>query len=550
MSRTPLFAAVKRALALASRDNSIVWPRSSALTRRRMMGLSAAAAGAAVLSPMLDWSAYAKKEQPKGPIAIVGGGIAGLTAAYRLHATGATPIVFEASNRWGGRMFSRCNFYNGMFCELGGELVDTDHDDLLNLLDEFCLKEQELGVEHEGEVLYFVKGNFRFNKDLLDPKTQRGAFVPIAKRVKADAKNLGGPGHWTDHARDLDNRSLKDYLESFRGKTEDWVIDLLDVAYVSECGLETEHLSSLNLVNVIGTALNEPFQLFGDSDQAWRIEGGSSALIKALVDALKDKIEMNRGYALTGIDDEDGRIALSFNSSGRAQQRTFDAVILALPFTCLRKVEGLNNLDLSKEKLKCINELGMGHNAKIMVGTTSRVWRNPESKLPAPSDGSFVTDLGFQDVWETSDGQPGKAGILTVFLGGKAALTDEKSALAAFRAGLAKMSPKMAESLDLKAVTSFFWSDYPYTLGSYTAAKVGQYTTMLDEAGKAALGGRLQFAGEHTSGAEYFGYMNGGVRSGNIAAENLLKIMALPSQHAKSCSVKDRESARCWSPEF
>ena len=49
-----------------------------------------------------------------------------------------------------------------------------------------------------------------------------------------------------------------------------------------------------------------------------------------------------------------------------------------------------------------------------------------------------------------------------------------------------------------------FWSNYRYTLGSYCAAKVGQYTTMLDEAGKPALNGRLQFAGEHTSGAKLF----------------------------------------------
>ena len=72
-----------------------------------------------------------------------------------------------------------------------------------------------------------------------------------------------------------------------------------------------------------------------------------------------------------------------------------------------------------------------------------------------------------------------------------------------------------------------FWSNYRYTLGSYSAAKVGQYTTMLDEAGKPALNGRLQFAGEHTSGADYFGYMNGGVRSGNHAAQALVKLMAL-----------------------
>ena len=60
----------------------------------------------------------------------------------------------------------------------------------------------------------------------------------------------------------------------------------------------------------------------------------------------------------------------------------------------------------------------------------------------------LISDLAFQDFWETSGAQPGEAGILTNFLGGKAALNDEKSALDAFRAGLAKMSPKMAESLD------------------------------------------------------------------------------------------------------
>ena len=65
-------------------------------------------------------SAYARG-QPKGPIAIVGGSVAGLTAAYRLHQAGKTPIVFEASNRWGGRMFTRYEFCKCMFCELGGE---------------------------------------------------------------------------------------------------------------------------------------------------------------------------------------------------------------------------------------------------------------------------------------------------------------------------------------------------------------------------------------------------------------------------------------------
>jgi monoamine oxidase len=491
-----------------------------------MMGLSAAAAGAGVLSPMLDWGAYAR--QPKGAIAIVGGGVAGLTAAYRLLAVGATPIVFEASNRWGGRMFTQYNFYKDMFCERGGELVDTDHEDLKSLLHKFGLKTQKFSVE--GQTLYFFKGQFRFDKDILVPNTERGAYVPIAKHIRADRERLKKD---PDYARKLDERSLKDYLEQFRGKTEDWVIDLLDVAYVGECGLDTEDLSSLNLVNVIGIELDDDFKIFGDSDEAYRIKGGSSVLIKALEEALKDKIEMKLGYALTELDYQGEQIVMGFDAPTGAQTQNFDAAILALPFTKLRQVKGLDRLDLSKEKLDCINKLGMGQNAKIMVGTTSRVWRDATrvSGLPVRSDGSILSDLKFQTCWETSDGQKpigGKAGILTVYLGGSAAPTDEKSALAAFSDGLKTMStPEMAKSLDSKVVTSMFWKDYRFTLGSYSAAKVGQYTTMWDEAGKPALGGRLQFAGEHTSGAKLAGYMNGGVQSGNRAANELIKFMAL-----------------------
>ena len=79
-------------------------------------------------------------------------------------------------------------------------------------------------------------------------------------------------------------------------------------------------------------------------------------------------------------------------------RKAFDAVILALPFTKLRQVKGLEGLQLGDEKLKCIRELGYGTNAKILQGTTSRVWRSPDSGLPAPSNGTFYSDLGFQNL--------------------------------------------------------------------------------------------------------------------------------------------------------
>ena len=527
MSRTPLFATVKKALARSFHNQGLVLPQSSALTRRRLLRLSAAAAGAAMLSPVLDWGADAKQRRPKGPVAIIGGGVAGLTAAYRLQAAGAKPIVFEASNRWGGRMFTQFDFYKGMFCELGGEFVDTNHEDLQTLATELGVEMQKLAAEGDGEDLYFFKNQFHMPKEMLDPEKQTGAFVPIAKQIAADAEKLTDKHEdWTRYARKLDKMSLKAYLEQFRGKTDDWAIDLLDVAYNIEFGLLTEDQSSLNMVDFITTDLSTPFQMFGESDEVFRIKGGSSALIKALVAALENKIEMKQGHALTALDYKGGKIVLGFDTPGGPASESYDAVILALPFTKLRQVKGLEGLRLGPDKLKCIRELGYGSSAKILQGTTSRVWRTPESGLPAPSNGTFYSDLGFQNLWDSSRAQPGEAGIITNFLGVKPGLNDAKSALDAFRADLPKMSPKIAEALDPNAVVSWFWAVYPFTLGSYASAKVGQYTTLLEVGAEPALGGRLQFAGEHTS-ADFLGFMNGGVESGNRAAAALVEVIAL-----------------------
>jgi len=158
-----------------------------------------------------------------------------------------------------------------------------------------------------------------------------------------------------------------------------------------------------------------------------------------------------------------------------------------------------------------------------------------ESRLgsSSPVQGHALFRLEFQTLWETSRVRPGEAGIITDYLGSKPGISDAKSALDACRL-------KMAESLDQNAVTSWFWSVYPFALGGYASAKTGQYTTLLELAAEPALHGRLQFAGEHTS-TDFLGFMNGGVQSGNRAAATLIKVLlctanARPSpQVARAC---------------
>ena len=174
----------------------------------------------------------------KGPVAIVGGGVAGLTAAYRLQAAGAKPFVFEASNRWGGRMFTHYDFYKGMFCELGGEFVDTGHEDLQKLAERTRRRDAETRRRRRRRGSLFFQGRFPYAEGHGRPGEPDGSVCAIAEQIAADADKLTDKDdNWTPYARKLDQKSLKDYLEQFRGKTDDWAIDLLDVAYNIEFGL-------------------------------------------------------------------------------------------------------------------------------------------------------------------------------------------------------------------------------------------------------------------------------------------------------------------------
>ena len=169
----------------------------------------------------------------------------------------------------------------------------------------------------------------------------------------------------------------------------------------------------------------------------------------------------------------------------------------------------------------------MGQNAKVLQGTTSRVWRSPTSGFPAPSNGTFYTDLGFQNIWESSRNQPGDAGIITDYLGGKAGLADPRVR----DRRLPRRPPQDVAEDGRKPRPG---GGHRLVLGhlSLHARQLCQRQG-LDNTPRCwrwlaepALDGRLQFAGEHTS-SDFLGFMNGGVQSGNRAAAALIEAMAL-----------------------
>lgn len=465
------------------------------------------------------------------PIVIIGGGIAGLTCAFYLARSGIKSRIYEASDRLGGRMFTKENFNNEkMTCELGGELVDSNHKDLLDLCHFFGIEVDDfssgdLGLEQN--LYYFSRSPTQPRVYFTDVDAIR-ELQKFDKKFRIDLKLA----ETKNGVEKFDQMSLEKYLAEYHNQVEKWFLDLLAIAYTGEGGLEPQELSAMSLLWMLSPATEAGFEIFGDSDESKRIRGGNIILIRKMTNWLTEHgIEIESHSRFTAIKDKGTALELSFeralNGKGSLTVNAKRAVC-TIPFTQLRKIDGLAHLDLNPVKKACIFELGYATCGKIMLGYSDKLWRKGlvmGSKSIPKSNGMVYTDLYVQNLWETSRCQPhpdhlGQSGIITAFIGGKAGAEISGSFISQALSNTNEIFPGTAKNHDGK-VALFNWTKYPLALGSYGAMKIGQATQFGRSASLPELNGRLLFAGEHAA-PKFSGFMNGACLSGRVAAETLI----------------------------
>jgi monoamine oxidase len=512
-------------------DSTITQSPLNQLSRRDFLKATATLTGAIMLSSWGKFSfADSAKQMPSKsslkPVIIIGAGLGGLVTAYRLTQKGIPCEIYEASHRVGGRMFTRNHFNeHGMFVELGGELVDTNHEDLIGLCQELNIplqrfKEPEAGIE---PAIFFSEGKVQTKTEVLK------AFERLAQVLNEDLAKAFPHGEVMIptyqnpyNAQWLDNLSLEEYLDSKSG-IPTWLIKVIKAAYTGEYGLDPQDQSALNLLLLIGTDTQDGLKLFGESDEAMRIEGGSSRLPEALYQAIQDKVPVHFGYKLKGVKDLPGKLQLIFSQHGQSRHREADYTVMAIPFTILREIQGIDQLGLPKRKLKAIREWGYGTNSKQMMGFRARFWLS-QGQHYAASTGEFFTDWDSQCYWETSRLQDGTSGILTNFLGGSAGKQADHGQWKRALQDLDQLYQGSAQKHFSGHKAFMNWSANPLAKGSYTCPQPGQYTSLMGIAGEPELGGKLLFAGEHCS-VDWAGFMNGAAESGAMAARQILSQM-------------------------
>ena len=523
MSRTPLFAIIRRAAALARHSLHTDEPldelsgrlaelRGENSRRRFLRGVGGGVAALA-LAGCVSRVPRVASAKDDDEVVVVGAGIGGLTAAWRLRQAGVPVRIVESNSRVGGRIFSlRNHFGDGQVIELGGELIDTDHLRIRALAQELGIALDDLLSDDpslQGDVWY-AEGRSYSEAEIIQ------AFVPLVAGIERDLATLGdGDILWNSpqNAQALDAMTVSQWLER-EGATR-WLRTLIEVAYTTEIGLECDQQSALNLLTFIGTE-TDSFKIFGASDERYHVRGGNDLIVQALSSKLADTIQTDT--ALEALrQDADGSYVLSLRRGSASEQVRARQVLLALPFTTLRQVK--LDLDLPPQKRRAIERLRYGTNAKLMIGFNERIWRTQHRR-----NGSVFCDLPFQTTWETTRLQPGASGALTNFTGGRHGL--------ALGEGTAKAQADVAAS-QLEAIfpgivaaragareVRMHWPSQPWAQGSYAVLTPGDWTSLRGAMGETV--GQLYFAGEHCA-LDTQGFMEGACESGEAAAAQIIQ---------------------------
>ncbi len=272
-----------------------------------------------------------------------------------------------------------------------------------------------------------------------------------------------------------------------------------------EYGLDVGRLSAISMLIAFG-----PFGV--ESDERFHVHGGNDQLAWGMAERLPPgTLQLDR--PLTALRRRGSSYALSF--AGTATEARADVVVLCLPFTALRRVD-LERSGLGTRKRRCIEELGMGTNAKLLLQFPRHL-----DRYGRRWNGEFYDEQ--IDTWCSSTDERGRPSLLTVFSGGdygagqRGPTAHGPAPAGRVRAALGRISRAVPELDDGPPGDAWLdhWASDPWTHGSYAAYEPGQYTRYWGFVGRPE--GRVLFGGEHTCQSAQ-GFLEGAVRSGERCA--------------------------------
>ncbi|WP_280447096.1 flavin monoamine oxidase family protein [Nocardia brasiliensis] len=324
-------------------------------------------------------------------IAIIGGGISGLVAAYELENRGHTVSIFEADDRLGGRIRTH-RFTDGTIGELGAMRIPSNHDCVLHYIEEFDLSCRPF-VNHNPMAYYLIRDQKLRIKDWqslassfeLTPREHRDPTRLFEETMFVALANLSTPEKWqmfgpaiAGFGRTFGSMSLRQYLEGSHLSK-----DAIEYIGHTTGMIQYERASFLEtLIDYFGLLRVEQIE----------IEGGMDRLVLSLSKMIEGAVHLSSRVEAIQVNASSVTV-----SAGCGIEHSFDYVICTVPAPQISRIRF--DPVLSSTKSRALNGLYYASAAKVLIHSKKRVWELTDKIY---GGGSF-SDLRFQQCWYPSD---------------------------------------------------------------------------------------------------------------------------------------------------
>ncbi|MGO4105301.1 flavin monoamine oxidase family protein [Leifsonia sp. YAF41] len=505
-------------------------PERGELTRRSVLKGATILGAAGLVSVTGDrLSASAATTAGSGnnvpSVVIVGAGLAGVRAAHWLYTVkGVRSTIYEGNTRAGGRCYSLTNYFDdGAVVEHGGAFINTDHNATRNLANSLglTLKEANGGSYGSFGDKYYIDGaNYLYS-------TAKDDWASVWQTFKSALQSAPATQTFDNHTAAgvaIDNMTVNEWIAgNIPGGLSSKFGKLMQSNVIAEYGLDPDQQSALNLIYLLGWNTQSALEPINGADERFIVEGGNDQIVAGMIAELPAGT-IQYGKKLVAVKTlSNGSVTCSFQSGNTISDVNAGKVILALPFTTLRDCD-LSQSGFSALKKRAISEMDLGANAKLHVQVSSRPW------VAQGYGGSSYTNIsGYQCGWDDTAATSTTKGVFNFFPGGRQVTSGwtgqpfgpgSATQVAAYLAQVEPVFPGMTAAYTGKSYRDV-WHLNPWSKGSYTCPKPGQYTSLFGVA--TVRSGNVHFAGEHTS-VDFFGFLNGAVESGERAGREVVGI--------------------------
>lgn len=413
---------------------------------------------------------------------IIGGGIAGLTAARHLTEAGLRVTLLEARERLGGRIYTHST--GKVPVELGAEFVHGRPSEILSLAAEGAVPI----IPVQGSFRRKINGEWADAGHLMEKVDQVFAKLPAQEPDESFQYYLDRSGEDDD----VKQQALR-YVEGF-------------------------HAADPSLISARSLRRDSEAEEAIEGDHQYRIASGYESLVRTVADRIDRKrcdIVMN-----TPVNEIAWRQGQVIARAGLTEHLASRAIV-TLPLGVLKSGSVVFSPALPK-KQNAMSFLEMGPVIRVSLCFKEKFW----DQDPEMADLSFLfTDDPQFPTWWTSNPLPYP--ILTGWAAGPnagahAGRSNDEIIRSALQS-LARITKTAEPEFRTQMTASFVhdWQEDPFSRGAYSYTAVGG----MNAAKKLAetVVDTLFFAGEATNSHGYTGTVHGAIATGYRAAEELLQ---------------------------